>query len=91
MTAAADWPLEGVRITCDHCKRSRHYSKKRFVELVGEETPLNDALRLLSEMCPQRRKDTDPMRRKCRPYYVDDWWDTVGRGELRTKTHLVRK
>ena len=44
MTRAADYPLQQVRIACRKCGREGVYRREMFIELVGEETTLPDAL-----------------------------------------------
>ena len=71
---AAEFPLSIVRIACDHCGRSGVLKKATFVDKVGADTELPQALAIMALGCPHRADDLDPMRRKCRPQYVDDWW-----------------
>jgi len=74
MVQARDFPLPTIEIACDHCGRFGRYSKARFVDLVGEETELPQALEQLAQDCPHRAADLDPMRKVCRPYCTQDWW-----------------
>jgi len=71
---ARDYPLPTVEICCDHCGRHGRYRKERFVELVGEETELPTALKIISGDCPVDGVTLDNMYGKCRPYYAQNWW-----------------
>ena len=52
---AKDYPFESVRISCTKCGRQGQYSRAAFVELVGAETELPDALARISADCPKRQ------------------------------------
>ncbi len=52
---AKDYPFESVRISCTNCGRHGRYSRAAFVELVGAETELPDALERVSADCPKRQ------------------------------------
>lgn len=40
---AFDYPYDPVMLACDKCGRHGRYSKRRFLELVGRNTPSPDA------------------------------------------------
>ncbi|TCL09160.1 hypothetical protein BXY66_1205 [Shimia isoporae] len=67
-----NWPFETVEIACDHCGRFGRYHKATFLEVVGEQIELPQALEIVSQDCPHRANDLDPMRKVCRPYYAQD-------------------
>jgi hypothetical protein len=50
-----DYPFKLVRFSCAKCDRQGQYSLAAFVELVGPETELPDALAHISADCPQRQ------------------------------------
>ena len=52
---AKDYPFESVRISCSKCGRHGQYSRAAFVEMVGAETELPDALARISADCPKRQ------------------------------------
>ncbi len=52
---AKDYPFDSVRVSCAKCDRQGRYSHAAFVELVGPETMLPDALPRISADCPQRQ------------------------------------
>ncbi len=52
---AKDYPFDSVRISCTKCGRHGRYSRAAFVELVGAETELPDALERVSADCPKRK------------------------------------
>ena len=52
---AKDYPFDTVRISCTKCGRHGRYSRAAFVELVGAETELPDALERVSADCPKRQ------------------------------------
>ncbi len=52
---AKDYPFESVRISCTKCGRQGRYSRAAFVEMVGAETELPDALARISGSCPKRK------------------------------------
>jgi len=51
---AFDFPFETVEISCPVCGRFGRYSKERFVERVGANTPLPTALDIIAKDCPRR-------------------------------------
>lgn len=69
-----DFPLPTVEIQCDYCGRFGRYSKVRFLEIVGEDTELPQALAVIAQDCPEQRVTVDNMQGKCRPFYPQDWW-----------------
>jgi len=52
---ARDYPFSSVRISCTKCGRQGRYSRESFLELVGAETELPDALERISADCPKRQ------------------------------------
>ena len=48
---AWDYPYDPVIIACKKCGRSGCYSKARFLELVGENTPLPNARHKIAKDC----------------------------------------
>lgn len=74
MTKAQDFPFDTVEIRCDHCGRHGKYSKARFVEIVGAETDMATARRIISGDCKEERPGPTNMHAPCRPYYTQDWW-----------------
>ena len=68
---AWDYPHDPVIISCVTCKRRGQYTKARFIEIVGRNTSLPDALRIIAKDCP---KNTDPRGigyDKCKAVYPD--------------------
>lgn len=51
---ARDYPFPSVRVSCAKCGWQGHYSRDNFLELVGAETELPDALERISADCPKR-------------------------------------
>ncbi len=52
---AKDYPFESVRISCTKCGRQGRYSRATFVEMVGAETEMPDALARISADCLKRQ------------------------------------
>ena len=52
-----DYPHDPVIISCASSKRRGQYTKARFIEIVGKNTSLPDALCIIAKDCP---KNTDP-------------------------------
>jgi len=52
---ARDFPFDPVRIACAACARQCLYRRKDFIDLVGAETNLSEALARISADCPKRR------------------------------------
>ncbi len=52
---AKDYPFKSVPISCAKCDRQGRYSRAAFVEMVGPETELPDALARISADCPKRQ------------------------------------
>lgn len=48
-------PFPFVGISCAKCGRHSNYSRDNFLELVGAETELPDALERICADCPQRQ------------------------------------
>lgn len=71
---AKDYPLPTVEICCNYCSRYGRYKKERFVEIVGSETELPQALSIIAADCPEDRATPDNMHGRCRPYYAQNWW-----------------
>ncbi len=66
---AKDYPFNSVRVSCAKCDRQGRYSRAAFVELVGPETMLPDALARISADCPQRQ--TTLAYDQCMAFYAD--------------------
>ncbi len=66
---AKDYPFKMVRFSCAKCDRQGRYSLAAFVELVGPETELPDALAHISADCPQRQ--TTLSYDQCMALYAD--------------------
>jgi hypothetical protein len=66
---AKDYPFKSVRVSCAKCARQGRYSRAAFVELVGPETMLPDALAHISADCPQRQ--TSLAYDQCMALYSD--------------------
>ncbi len=66
---AKDYPFNSVRVSCAKCDRQGRYSHAAFVELVGPETMLPDALERISADCPQRH--TTLAYDQCMALYAD--------------------
>lgn len=73
---AKDYPLPLVEITCDQCGRHGKYKKSTFVQLVGPNTELPQALSIIASDCPEERPSISNMRGRCRPHYAQNWWLT---------------
>ncbi len=70
---AKDYPLPSVEIRCTYCGRHGVYSKNRFIEIVGGETELSVALRIISADCPEERPSPGNFFGNCKPRYAQDW------------------
>ncbi len=66
---AKDYPFKMVRFSCAKCDRQGRYSLAAFVESVGPETELPDALAHISADCPQRQ--TTLAYDQCMALYAD--------------------
>ncbi len=66
---AKDYPFMSARISCAKCDRQGRYSRAAFVEMVGPETKLPDALAHISADCPQRQ--STPAYDQCVALYAD--------------------
>jgi hypothetical protein len=66
---AFDFPFETVEISCPVCGRFGRYTKDRFCELVGANTPLPTALDIISKDCPEDRPSVTHMQGNCRAGY----------------------
>ena len=64
-----DYPFKSVRISCAKCDRQGRYSRAAFVEMVGPETKLPDALAQISADYPQRQ--TTLLYDQCMALYAD--------------------
>lgn len=69
MRLAKDYPFETVEIECAVCGRYGRYSRDRFVEIVGPDTALPQALTTIAKSCPNKRPSTADLRGQCRPIY----------------------
>ena len=68
---AWDYPKEKVVITCDRCNRRGEYSKERFLDIVGRNTSVADALRIIAKDCARVCKDNNMLLDRCEAYYPD--------------------
>lgn len=66
---AWDFPKDPVTIACDSCKRRGQYSKLRFLELVGRDTRLPQALAILARDCPLVEKGGSMRQGRCKAYF----------------------
>lgn len=66
-----DYPKEVVVVRCDACKREGRYSKSRFIEIVGRDTKLPDALGIIAQDCPKANKDARLLHDRCEAYYPE--------------------
>jgi len=66
---AFDFPHETVEIACPECGRYGRYSKTRFCQIVGPNTPLHKALEILTVDCPKERPSISNMKDCCRAGY----------------------
>jgi hypothetical protein len=66
---AFDFPHETVEIACPECGRFGRYSKTRFCEIVGPNTPLPTALGIIAADCPEERPSITNMQGRCRAGY----------------------
>ncbi|WP_298938271.1 hypothetical protein [uncultured Ruegeria sp.] len=65
-----DYPFDTVQIDCETCGWFGKYSKKRFVELVGADTTLPDALRIVAKDCSREKSGLD-LHNRCGAGYPD--------------------
>ncbi len=66
---AFDFPFETVEISCPTCGRFGRYSKARFCELVGPNTPLNTAIDILAQDRTEDRYSPTNTQGRCRAGY----------------------
>jgi hypothetical protein len=66
-----DYPKETVVIACDECGRRGRYSKARFVELVGGNTHLANALEQIAADCPRQVASLKMTIGRCKAYFAD--------------------
>ena len=67
---AWDFPFDLVRISCETCDRHGQYPKARFIELVGANTSLPDALKMIAKTC-DREKHSLALQDRCGVGYPD--------------------
>ena len=65
-----DYPFDTVRIDCKTCGRFGQYSKKQFVQLVGANTTLPNALKIIAKDCPRKKSGLD-LHNRCGVGYPD--------------------
>ena len=68
---AWDYPFETVTVQCDLCKRTGRYSKERFLEIVGADTPLPSTLGIIAGDCPRANKPATILHDRCKAYFPD--------------------
>jgi hypothetical protein len=68
---AKDYPDKMVEISCKHCGRHGRTSRSKFVEIVGPETPLPQALTVFVRHagCTADRPSATNMNAPCKPVY----------------------
>lgn len=62
---AFDYPYDPVILACDKCGRYGRYSKERFLELVGHNTPLPDARLKIAKDCKHAPKYGGDIQSRC--------------------------
>lgn len=67
---AKNWPHDRVVIRCDQCGREGRYSKERFIEKVGPDTAMHDALSIVAADCPKAGKPSNVLHDRCQARYV---------------------
>ena len=68
---AWDYSHDAVNIKCHKCPRKGRYSKDRFVELVGKNTQMPDALRIIAKGCLKSPKGLGGLDDRCGAYFPD--------------------
>ena len=68
---AWDFPKSHVVLSCDVCGRYGRYTKERFLEIVGRNTSLADARRIIAGDCPHKPKWSGDVRARCGVGYPD--------------------
>lgn len=68
---AWDYPGNKVVVACDLCARRGEYTKARFVELVGGDTPLPQALGIIAKDCPKANQPAHVLHNRCKAHYPD--------------------
>ncbi len=68
---AWDYPKDTVRIACDKCGRNGQYTKKRFMEMVGQHTPLPRTLGIIAQDCKRANLPSHVIHDRCRAHYPD--------------------
>ena len=81
-----DYPKNTVRIYCDRCGRKGQYSKERFLELVGRDTPLPQALGILAKDCDRANLPAHVIHDRCRAHYPDLYSEEIERLETQQAT-----
>jgi hypothetical protein len=68
---AKNYPQPFVEISCKHCGRNGRISRAKFVEIVGADTPLTEALRAFvkHEGCKEVQPTPDDLDGSCNPHY----------------------
>lgn len=77
MIRAKDYPFSKVEIQCDTCGRFGRYPLERFKQIVGPETPLPQALRIIAKDCPHDPPSVANLHGKCRPGYCQEWQEAL--------------
>lgn len=80
---ARDYPFPTVEIACDHCGRFGRYRKERFVEIVGADTDLPQALTIIAAGCPEDRPSPDNLHGNCKPHYAQSLWGAAKQSDRR--------
>lgn len=68
---AWDYPKDRVVVACFQCRRRGEYTKARFLEIVGRDTALPDALRIIAQDCPKAGKGANILHDRCQAHYPE--------------------
>lgn len=69
---AKNWPHDVVIVRCEPCGREGRYSKRRYMEIVGAEKAMHDALGVVAADCPKAGKPANVLHDRCQARYVRD-------------------
>ncbi len=74
---AWDYPKNTVRIACNKCGRNGQYTKERFIELVGRNTSLPQALGVIARSCDRANLPAGILDNRCKAHYPDLTYDRI--------------